>query len=31
MMQRDNTHATAEGNKVVANNVLPLVLPLLKK
>jgi acyl-CoA thioesterase-1 len=31
MMQRDNTHATAEGNKVVANNVLPFVLPLLKK
>jgi len=31
MMQRDKTHATAEGNKVVANNVLPLVLPLLKK
>jgi acyl-CoA thioesterase-1 len=31
MMQRDNTHATAEGNKVVANNVLPLILPLLKK
>jgi acyl-CoA thioesterase I len=31
MMQRDNTHATAEGNKVVADNVLPLILPLLKK
>jgi acyl-CoA thioesterase I len=31
MMQHDNTHATAEGNKVVANNVLPLILPLLKK
>jgi acyl-CoA thioesterase-1 len=31
MMQRDNTHATAEGNKVVANNVLPFILPLLKK
>jgi len=31
MMQRDNTHATADGNKVVANNILPLVLPLLKK
>jgi acyl-CoA thioesterase-1 len=31
MMQRDNTHATAEGNKVVANNVLPLVVPLLRK
>ncbi len=31
MMQRDNTHATAEGNKVVANNVLPLVVPLIRK
>jgi acyl-CoA thioesterase I len=31
MMQADRTHATAEGNKVVANNVLPFVLPLLKK
>ena len=31
MMQRDRTHATAEGNKVVASNVLPLVEPLLKK
>lgn len=31
MMQRDQTHATAEGNKIVANNVLPLVLPLLRK
>jgi acyl-CoA thioesterase-1 len=31
MMQHDNTHATADGNKVVANNILPLVLPLLKK
>ena len=31
MMQRDNTHATAEGNKTVANNVLPLIVPLLKK
>ncbi|MGD0444518.1 MAG: arylesterase [Edaphobacter sp.] len=31
MMQRDNTHATAAGNKVVANNVLPLIQPLLKK
>jgi acyl-CoA thioesterase-1 len=31
MMQRDNTHATAEGNKIVANNILPLILPLLKK
>jgi acyl-CoA thioesterase-1 len=31
MMQPDNTHATAEGNKIVAKNLLPLVLPLLKK
>jgi acyl-CoA thioesterase-1 len=31
MMQRDRTHATAEGNEVVAKNVLPLVLPLLRK
>jgi acyl-CoA thioesterase-1 len=31
MMQSDNTHATAEGNKIVARNILPLVLPLLKK
>jgi acyl-CoA thioesterase I len=31
MMQRDNTHATAAGNKIVANNVLALILPLLKK
>ncbi len=31
MMQSDNTHATAEGNKIVANNVLPLIIPLLKK
>jgi acyl-CoA thioesterase I len=31
MMQADNTHATAEGNKIVAKNVLPLILPLLKK
>jgi len=31
MMQRDQTHATAKGNQVVARNVLPLVLPLLKK
>src|SRR5258708_420560 len=31
MMQTDNPHATAEGNKIVAKNVLPLVLPLLKK
>ncbi len=31
MMQADRTHATAEGNKIVASNLLPLVLPLLKK
>lgn len=31
MMQRDNTHATAKGNEIVARNVIPLVLPLLKK
>jgi len=31
MMQTDNTHATAEGNEIVAKNILPLVLPLLKK
>jgi acyl-CoA thioesterase I len=31
MMQRDRTHATAEGNKVVAKNVMPLVVPFLKK
>jgi acyl-CoA thioesterase-1 len=31
MMQADRTHATASGNEVVAKNVLPLVLPLLKK
>jgi acyl-CoA thioesterase-1 len=31
MMQADRTHATANGNKVVASNVLPFVLPLLKK
>jgi acyl-CoA thioesterase-1 len=31
MMQADNTHATAEGNKIVAKNVLPLILPLIKK
>jgi acyl-CoA thioesterase-1 len=30
-MQRDRTHATAAGNKIVATNVLPLVQPLLKK
>jgi acyl-CoA thioesterase-1 len=31
MMQRDETHATAKGNAIVARNVVPLVLPLLKK
>jgi acyl-CoA thioesterase-1 len=31
MMQPDQTHATADGNKVVAKNILPLILPLLKK
>jgi acyl-CoA thioesterase-1 len=31
MMQADRTHATDQGNQVVAKNVLPLVEPLLKK
>ena len=31
MMQRDNTHATAKGNVIVAKNVVPLVTPLLKR
>jgi acyl-CoA thioesterase-1 len=31
MMQRDRTHATAAGNRIVARNLLPLLLPLLKK
>jgi len=31
MMQPDETHATAQGNQIVAKNVLPLLLPLLKK
>jgi acyl-CoA thioesterase-1 len=31
MMQRDQTHATAKGNQVVARNVIPLVAPLLRK
>jgi acyl-CoA thioesterase-1 len=31
MMQADKTHATSKGNEVVARNVLPLLLPLLKK
>jgi acyl-CoA thioesterase-1 len=31
MMQADRTHATAQGNKVVAENVRSLIQPLLKK
>jgi acyl-CoA thioesterase-1 len=31
MMQEDRTHATSAGNKIVANNILPFVTPLLKK
>jgi len=31
MMQRDRTHATAAGNRIVARNLLPLLLPLLRK
>ncbi len=31
MMQADRTHATAKGNIVVARNIVPLILPLLKK
>ncbi len=31
MMQQDETHATAKGNAIVAKNVVPLILPLLKK
>jgi acyl-CoA thioesterase-1 len=31
MMQADRTHATANGNKIVAKNILSLVQPLLKK
>ena len=31
MMQTDQTHATASGNKIVAGNVLPFVTPLLTK
>jgi len=30
-MQEDGLHATAMGNKTVAGNLLPLLLPLLKK
>jgi acyl-CoA thioesterase-1 len=31
MMQADETHATAAGNKIVAADVLQLITPLLKK
>ena len=31
MMQADRTHATASGNQIVAQNVLHLLTPLLKK
>jgi acyl-CoA thioesterase-1 len=31
MMQPDRTHATAQGNKVVAANVFTLIRPMLKK
>lgn len=31
MMQADRTHATAPGNKIVANNLLPYIKPILKK
>lgn len=31
MMQQDNTHATAKGNEVVAQNLLPVLTPILKK
>ncbi|WP_213805822.1 arylesterase [Granulicella sp. dw_53] len=31
MMQRDRTHATAAGNKLVAQNILPYIQPLIKK
>jgi acyl-CoA thioesterase-1 len=31
LMQRDNTHATAAGNKIVAANVFQLITPLIKK
>jgi acyl-CoA thioesterase-1 len=31
LMQADNIHATSEGNKIVAKNVLPLIVPMLKK
>jgi acyl-CoA thioesterase-1 len=31
MMQQDETHATAAGNKIVAENVLPVLKTLLKR
>jgi acyl-CoA thioesterase-1 len=31
MMQADKTHATSKGNEVVARNILPLIVPFLKK
>ncbi|HEY0264860.1 MAG TPA: arylesterase [Granulicella sp.] len=31
MMQADRTHATAEGNEIVAKNILAVLQPLLKK
>ena len=31
MMQADETHATAQGNKIVAADVLQLIMPLLQK
>lgn len=31
MMQEDQTHATAAGNKIVAKNILPLVTPLMQR
>ena len=31
MMQQDNIHATGKGNKIVAENVLKLIHPLLEK
>ena len=31
MMQADDTHATAAGNKIVAGDLLPFLTPLLKK
>jgi acyl-CoA thioesterase-1 len=31
LMQADNTHATAAGNRIVAKNILPFIVPLIKK